>query len=199
MLRNCESRSSGVRDHRRGRDGGVRGPFAFGERDMRERRVSSGWKRVRWTKAMCADFFDTLAETCNVAVSAEAAGVRPQSVYYRRRVNADFAAAWREALIAGYETLETRLVGLALARLDGSAAATIDNGPHGAIDTDLALRMLTQHRNALGGKVRGGHPPLRRVTPAEAARALMARLDAYEKRLGLPPLTEAHLLPAPAA
>ncbi len=145
---------------------------------MGDRRVTSGWKRVRWTRAMRETFFNTLAETCNITASAEAAGVKSQSVYELKRKDESFAEEWRAALTCGYEVLETRLVGLAL---DANEGCTIDNGPHGSIDTDLALRMLTQHRNALGGRARGGGSPIRRATREETDEAILKKIEMMER------------------
>ena len=153
----------------------------MGEGAKAARRVARGWKRVRWTAQMRETFFDTLAETCNIMASAEAAGVKSQSVYELRRKDAAFAEAWREALVCGYEVLETRLVGLAIELATIGGVPELDNGPHGRIDTDLALRMLTQHRNALAGKVRGGAPPLKHATREETDAAILKKIEMIER------------------
>jgi hypothetical protein len=79
--------------------------------------------------------------------------------------------------------LETRLVGLALAPMlpDEARPRTFDNGPHGRIDTDLGLRMLTQHRGAMAGKVRGGGPPLKQATREETDEAILKKIEMIER------------------
>ena len=158
----------------------------MGEEAKPARKVPCGFRRVRWTGEMRETFLNTLAETCNIMASAEAAGVKSQSVYELRRKDAGFAEAWREALVCGYEVLETRLVGLAitLATVGGQSEngpPELDNGPHGRIDTDLALRMLTQHRGALAGKVRGGGPPLKHATREETDAAILKKIEMIER------------------
>lgn len=51
-------------------------------------------------------FLDTLAETSNVTASARQAGVTTSRAYKVRRCETEFATAWREALLEGYEHLE---------------------------------------------------------------------------------------------
>ena len=69
---------------------------------------------TRWTCKGEAAFFETLAETCNVALAAEAAGVRPQRAYDRRKSDARFRRRWGEALSVGYARLELMLLDRAL-------------------------------------------------------------------------------------
>lgn len=150
------------------------------------RRVARGFKRVRWTQAKREAFLNALAETCNIMASAEAAGVKSQNVYELKRKDEAFAEQWRHALACGYEVLETRLVGLALTPLGADQAAkggprALDNGPHGRIDTDLALRMLTQHRGAMAGKVRGGGAAPRRATREETDEAILRKIEMIER------------------
>ncbi|MBO9715062.1 hypothetical protein [Sphingomonas sp.] len=148
---------------------------------MGTRKVVTGWKRVRWTNQMREIFFNTLAETCNIMASAEAAGIKSQNVYEKKRKDPAFAEEWHRALECGYEVLETKLVGIALS---GDESRTIDNGAHGKIDTDLAMRMLTQHRNAMNGRVRGGGPEMRKATREDTDRAILAKLDAMARHRG---------------
>lgn len=131
----------------------------------------------RWTAAMRDTFLDHLAGSCNVKASAAATGVTPDSVYALRRRNARFAADWHEALLAGYQLLETELVGYALS--GGNAGRTIDCATT-RIDVDTALRLLSAHRNALAGKWRGGRP-LKRATSEETDKAILKKLDALDR------------------
>lgn len=132
---------------------------------------------VRVTRALRAAFLDHLAGSCNVRASAEAIGVNPVSIYKLRRRDPRFAAEWHEALLAGYQLLETELVGHALS--GGNPERTIDCAT-ARIDVDTALRLLSAHRNALAGKWRGG-PPLRRATTEETDKAILKKLDALDR------------------
>ena len=108
-------------------------------------------RSMYWSRAKRAAFLDHLAGSCNVRESAAAAGVAPVSIYELRRKDARFAAEWHEALLAGYQLLETELVGYALA--GGNATQDIA-GATRRIDVDIALKLLSQHRNALLGQRR---------------------------------------------
>jgi hypothetical protein len=140
-------------------------------------------KWVRWTAKMRASFLDHLAATCNVKASAEFIGVDPVSVYVLRRRDAKFADAWAEALALGYEMLETLLVGHALS---GDAADVLNCGAEarsGPVTVDLALRLLSMHRDATGKPRRGG--PARQFATADDTDAvLMKKLAAIEARRG---------------
>lgn len=141
----------------------------------------AGRKWVRWTAKMRAAFLDHLAATCNVKASAGFIGVDPVSVYVLRRREPQFATAWSEALALGYEMLETQLVGHALA---GDETDMLTNGAQtrmGPISVDLALRLLTFHRNAAGKPHRGG-PPRHFAQPEETDRVLLRKLAAIEAR-----------------
>lgn len=138
----------------------------------------SGWRRVRWSRKKKAAFLDHLAGSCNVVESAEAAGVPVRSVYTLRRKDAGFRDDWHEALLSGYEMLETAMVGYALA--GGNAARTVVTGAGRTIDVDVALRLLSSHRNALLGKWRGG-PKLRRALPEETDAAILKKLAVIER------------------
>lgn len=149
--------------------------FALGEHMGKE-----GRRWVRWNKGMRRRFLDHLAATCNVKAAAEAIEVDPGSVYYLRRRDPAFTAEWAEALELGYQMLETRLVGHALAGRGRTDA--IEQDGIGAINPDLALVMLAAHRNAMAGKPSRGGPRPQRATEEETNAALLKKLDAIEKR-----------------
>ena len=50
------------------------------------------------SEAQVETFFDTLAETCNVTRSAEAAGFAISTAYRKRKTDAAFRRAWAEAV-----------------------------------------------------------------------------------------------------
>lgn len=153
----------------------------MGEGAKPARKVARGFRRVRWTQGMRETFLDALAETCNIMAAAQAAGVRSQSVYELKRKDAAFAEGWRHALACGYDVLETRLVGLAIQLATEGGPREFDNGPHGRIDTDLGLRMLTQHRGAMAGKARGGGPALKHATREETDEAILKKIEMIER------------------
>jgi len=137
---------------------------------MSERKVTTGWTRVRWTKAMREGFLDRLAETCNVKESAAAVGVRAENVYLLRRKEAAFREAWQAALELGYQAIETRLIGRAL-----------DRAGDDSLDVELSIRLLTRHGNALNGKVpRTGAPP-RVATREETDAAILKKIEMIER------------------
>jgi hypothetical protein len=130
-----------------------------------------------WSRAKRAAFLDHLAGSCNVRESAAAAGVTPVSIYELRRKDARFAAEWHEALLAGYQLLETELVGYALA--GGNETQEIA-GATRRIDVDIALKLLGQHRTGLLGQ-RRPKPLTKRATSEETDRAILKKLDALDR------------------
>lgn len=63
------------------------------------------------------EFLVRLAESCNMSRAARQAGVSHSTIYRLRARDPDFAAAWQQAIEAGYERLELALVEAALARV----------------------------------------------------------------------------------
>uniref|UniRef100_UPI0035CAFFD7 hypothetical protein n=1 Tax=uncultured Sphingomonas sp. TaxID=158754 RepID=UPI0035CAFFD7 len=158
----------------------------------------TGRKWVRWTVRMKAEFLDSLAATCSVVDAAAAIGVGPVSVYALRRRDPAFLADWEQALMQGYQVLETRLLGHLLAgrgRTD-PVARPEDGQGGGAVDVETILRVLAHHRAKLGaedggaaGRARGGRgarggPAPRRASDADTEAAILKKLAAIEKRRG---------------
>ena len=67
-----------------------------------------------WTSDKEKQFLTALAETCNVKLAAQEAGVSPQHAYVRRKSHAAFRAAWIEAIAVAYSRLELVLLDRAL-------------------------------------------------------------------------------------
>lgn len=65
------------------------------------------------TRACEQAFLLALSTTCNVGLSAAAAGASKFAVYRRRRIDAGFAREWRCALAEGYARLELRCMAAA--------------------------------------------------------------------------------------
>ena len=88
-------------------------------------------------------FLEALAATSNVTASADAAGISASFAYRTRRNNADFAAAWRAALLEGYEHLE-------LETLERLRMGTDKDAPK--FDIANALRLLALHKDRAGAE-----------------------------------------------
>ncbi|MDH4746599.1 hypothetical protein OMP43_21450 [Sphingomonas sp. CBMAI 2297] len=136
---------------------------------------------TRWTKKKRAAFLDELAGTCNVRQAAAAARVTPQSVYRLRRKDPGFVEEWHEALLAGYEMLETELLGHLLSGNPGKTITRLDGGQ---IDMRMLIQLLEAHRRSLQGKWRGG-PPLRRADPEDTNKAILKKLEAIDRARAL--------------
>lgn len=130
--------------------------------------------RVRWTRALTGLFMDHLAQTGNIAAAARLIGIDPSSAYHRLRTNAAFAEAWDAAIKAGYQSVETRLIGYVLS--GGNAEAAEQEGR--PFDWDQALRLLALRERRQSGKAPAGHPPRQVATRDETDRVILAKLAA---------------------
>lgn len=134
----------------------------------------------RWSEAGREAFLDCLAATCNVAASAVAGGVSERTVHKWRRKDAAFAQAWGEALALGYEMLETRLVGHALAGEQGGTIAGGEAMP--PVSVEMAFKLLSRHRDAPGKPRRATGFPRRYADKDDTDRVILARLAQIEAR-----------------
>lgn len=107
---------------------GVRIEGTIEGKEYKGTKASSNWRIL---------FIEKLAETSNVAASAEAAGVTAGRAYKLRRSDPDFARAWYEALLEGYDHLE-------METLHRLRAGTSKDEPK--FDIANALRILAIHR-----------------------------------------------------
>lgn len=141
-------------------------------------------KAARWTQTMKRAFLDHLAATCDVNAAAAAIEVDAESVHGLRRSDAAFAAGWGEALAAGYEMLETRLIGHALAGGAGMVGAA---GRAEPIDAELALRLLSEHRGpaaGASGRARRGGATARPASREQTDAAILRKLAQIERARG---------------
>lgn len=76
-----------------------------------------------WTARKERLFLLSLAETCNVKLSAKRAGVSHNCVYERRNKNASFRASWDSALATGYAQLEMMMLERALHGVEKTVVA----------------------------------------------------------------------------
>lgn len=70
------------------------------------RGVTEAESRARWMPI----FIETLAETCSVTKSAEAAGVSTRTAHRWRKDDEAFGQAWDDALAVGADVLESEAV-----------------------------------------------------------------------------------------
>lgn len=96
------------------------------------------------------NFLSTLAETCNVALSARETGRSARVYYDLRRRDPDFRAAWLEALSEGYDHLEVEL----LHRLRFGTPRDVyhqgkKTGTTRSFNDAAALRLLQFHRKTV--------------------------------------------------
>lgn len=103
---------------------------------------------ARWTDAAEALFLDTLASSCNVKLSAAAAGFSKEALYRRRRTDPDFADRWQAALEQGYVRLEMLLLEGATTRAEGDDRKDL---PFPDMTVREAIVILQLHRASVKG------------------------------------------------
>lgn len=165
-------------------------------------RVSAGNKRVvqvvregrikRFDAKRQAVFLEWFAATCNVALSAEKAGVVPQTVFKHRMKDPVFAEGWRQAMAQGYARLEAELVraasGASPPTPTGEISATEVEAASTAepIKPELRLAILKEHNAQAERDGRSGRRPGARAVPltdAELRVALVKRLVVFGIRV----------------
>jgi hypothetical protein len=106
-------------------------------------------RRNEWTKAKEKTFFTALAETCNVKLAAETAGMSAAGAYWKRKRDAAFRAGWAEAIGAAYQRLELVMLDRALngtekivVRKDGSEERMRE------YPNQIAMHLLKMHRDS---------------------------------------------------
>ena len=93
-----------------------------------------------------ADFLAALAQSSNVTLAAQKAGIDVSTVYKCRRAEPEFYRNWQEALAEGYDNLEMDLLHrLRIGQLEGGKAQA-----RRKFDKAIAFRLLTAHREAVG-------------------------------------------------
>jgi len=97
-------------------------------------------------------FFETLADSCNVALSARKAGFSVPSAYRKRRTDASFRHQWAAAVREGYAKLELMLLERAMkgtpkrVRLAGGGDEIIRE-----YSNTLAVALLRRHAETVDG------------------------------------------------
>lgn len=132
-------------------------------------------RRKRFTREMKRIFLETLAATANVALSAKTAGISYSTAYRTRMSCETFRADWSRALEQGYARLETMLIERAASGPEPRIEIDGDHEPPdaGAMDADLAMQLLREHKRGLAGIAKPG--AARTVAPLEDVRVLLFR------------------------
>lgn len=150
-----------------------------------------------WTLERQAIFFRHLGATCNVRFAAAQAGPSACTAYLKRQTDPVFLERWRQALEEGYVRIEAMLIARAGGTADADALARAaaaeaagDAGAHPelteALDTQLAMQLLSNFRKVVhGGKRTGGRKPTA-ATPDELTAAIEKQLSALNRRRGGP-------------
>lgn len=155
-----------------------------GEAQRAEDEQPVGLKRrdEEWTKLKRRRFLDHLAGTCNARDAARVAKSTEQSALALRSRDAQFAERWDAALSAG----EARIRGLLIERclLSGGAGAEGEprNPDPSTLDTDLALRLLAQHRRGAERGPRQKRITRQRTTMEETDAAILKQLKGIATR-----------------
>jgi hypothetical protein len=154
---------------------GKRGLAVDGGTRVRVRRQ----KKPAWTRAKEKKFLETLAETCNVLLSAKAAKVRPQRAYDRRAKDAAFRASWDRALAEGYAQLEMMMLERALHGVEKTIV--LKSGETSVMreyNDRTALALLRMHRETAAT----ASESVDREDYQEACERIISRLERLRER-----------------
>lgn len=137
----------------------------------------------RWSAKAEAVFLDTLASTCNVKTSVEAAGFSTTTVYYHRRNKPGFAERWQEALQIGVERLEGLALETAERSLRGEPIDPASPLPRMSVSEAIQVIQLWRRTVKEGVTRRGGRP--RHEPDLDELRAgIVRKLEAIERARG---------------
>jgi len=113
-----------------------------------------------WTRAKEEIFLTELAETCNITLSCEAAGVSPTTIKRKRKGDAAFRAGFLAAVRSAYERLELVLferfsngTEKVVIRKDGSEERMRE------YSNQLGLALLKMHRDTAADAAASDMPP----------------------------------------
>lgn len=134
----------------------------------------------RWSDEAEALFLDSLAASCNVTASAQAAGFTPAALYKRRRGDPGFLERWEAALQQGYARLEALLVQRAIEALEGFAPDPETPLPQMTVQDARAI--LGHHRATVAGGPRSRRQWARPRTLDDMRDSILAKLEAVAPR-----------------
>lgn len=128
----------------------------------------------RMTKAAEQAFLAALAATCNVRLSAAAAGFTHSAFYQKAKKDPGFAREWRLARAEGHERLERALLeGFEPASHEDDAWRHNDPLPIPPMTASQAIQLLAMHRKRVD---HGDLPDPMRRRPGEPREAVSMRL-----------------------
>ncbi len=128
----------------------------------------------RMTKAAEQAFLAALAATCNVRLSAAAAGFTHSAFYQRRKKDPGFRREWRLARAEGHERLELALLeGFQPESHEDDAWRHNDPLPIPPMTPHMAIQLLAMHRKRVD---HGDLPDPMRRRPGESREAMSMRL-----------------------
>jgi hypothetical protein len=135
-------------------------------------------KRRSFTLQRRQQFLDHFAASCNATAAARAVKVSRDCVYRWRRTDAQFRAAWKDALDQGYAELEAELVRESRRVLSPRASKRAGSRISG-MDAKTALAVLNAYRRS------GGRDPGTVWPQPYDVEAVRARLEAKMLALGM--------------
>ena len=133
----------------------------------------------RWTDEAEAIFLDNLAASCNVKLSAAAAGFSTVAIYNRRRSDPGFAERWQAALAQGYARIEMALVKSATDALDGLKLDPETPIPTMTVKDAINILQL-HHASVKGGDTRRPGWLARPRSLDEVRESILRKLAAFE-------------------
>lgn len=156
--------------------------------DLHMRKVRSDG----WSEEERGLFLDMLAATCNVDMSAKAAGHIEQSASALRRRDAGFREQWDEALETGYARLEAKMLEKTQAAMSAERPVR-DQAQAGAayvaaddITIKDAMALLDRHRSMVS-RIRQGKDSgyaAKTASAKDSYKEIVKRLQVLKKRLG---------------
>jgi hypothetical protein len=145
-------------------------------------------RQLRFTDSRKDVFLAHFAGTCDLAASAEAAGVCASTVRNHRRKDPEFDSDCDSALEQGYKHLEEEAVRERLAALERHKAGIVPAG-EAATEFDRQIKLLNQWRRRDGrlGPMARSREVLKKWSFDEAIKALEKRLKALKIPIAPPP------------
>ncbi|HEX8643094.1 MAG TPA: hypothetical protein VF702_04185 [Allosphingosinicella sp.] len=144
------------------------------------RKLQKWRRRLLFTAERKEAYLTHFAATCDSEEAARRAGVGDSTIYFHRRTDPDFAAAWAEALDQGYARLEAELTRQRLAAMKRFAAAIdkAETDPEAAVEFERALQLLKRYDTR-----RGRPEPLPRPGGRDRRPSFAEAVARLEKRL----------------
>ena len=103
-----------------------------------------------WTKEKADRFIEVLADSCNVSLAARAIRRSIGNVYRQRSKDAEFRAAWEQALSTGYARLEMMMLERALHGVEKTVVLKSGESKIMREYNDrVALALLRHHRDSV--------------------------------------------------